>query len=236
MGLDSIGPSIRERTRQDDADNGSPHRSPPAPRQDGPRSARKCGSDDGALIEYIDAHRRFCNTCAHDWTAARTRRFRSVDDLVTRTGLRRDELVILADIGALNSLGYDRRSALWQAERAIRPSGELFQEASTGEPDRQEPCPLRPMTETERLTEDQRRTGLTIGRHPMALRREAPRRKGICAVDLHTTRSGRRARVAGMVITRQRPGTAKGFVFLTLQMKLASRILSSVQTSLREID
>src|SRR5206468_9700581 len=53
-------------------------------------------------------------------------RFSSVDDLVARTGLRRDELVTLADIGALNAFGYDRRSALWQAERAIRPAGELF--------------------------------------------------------------------------------------------------------------
>ena len=53
----------------------------------------------------------------------------SLDDLVARTGLRRDEVVTLADIGALNAFGYDRRSALWQAERAVRPSGELFDEA-----------------------------------------------------------------------------------------------------------
>ena len=50
----------------------------------------------------------------------------SLDDLVARAGLRRDEVVTLADIGALNAFGYDRRSALWQAERAVRPSGELF--------------------------------------------------------------------------------------------------------------
>ena len=54
------------------------------------------------------------------------RRFASLDDLVARTGLRRDEVVTLADIGALNSFGYDRRSALWQAERVVRPPGELF--------------------------------------------------------------------------------------------------------------
>ena len=54
------------------------------------------------------------------------RRFASLDDLVARTGLRRDEVVTLADIGALNSFGYDRRSALWQAERVVRPSGALF--------------------------------------------------------------------------------------------------------------
>ena len=55
-------------------------------------------------------------------------RFISLDDLVGRTGLRRDEIVTLSDIGALNAFGYDRRSALWQAERAVRPSGELFEE------------------------------------------------------------------------------------------------------------
>jgi len=61
-------------------------------------------------------------------------------------------------------------------------------------------------------------TGLTIGRHPMALRRGDLAARGIVrAIDLRTTRHGRRVRVAGMVITRQRPGTAKGFVFLTLE-------------------
>ena len=76
----------------------------------------------------------FCNVCSHEWTiGARERpafqRFRSLDDLVARTGLRRDEVVTLADVGALNSFGYDRRAALWQVERAIRPSGDLFDEA-----------------------------------------------------------------------------------------------------------
>jgi DNA polymerase III alpha subunit len=59
-----------------------------------------------------------------------SQRFRSLDDLIARTGLRRDEIVTLADIGALNSFGYDRRSALWQAERAVRPSGDMFDEAA----------------------------------------------------------------------------------------------------------
>ena len=58
------------------------------------------------------------------------RRFRSLDDLVRRIGLRRDEVTMLAEIGALNSFGHDRRSALWQVERAIRPAGELFESAA----------------------------------------------------------------------------------------------------------
>ena len=55
-------------------------------------------------------------------------RFRSIDDLVARSGINREELSVLAEIGALNSFGYTRREALWQVERAIRPAGELFEE------------------------------------------------------------------------------------------------------------
>ena len=74
------------------------------------------------------------------------------------------------------------------------------------------------MTEAERLVADYAGTGLTVGRHPMALRREELATRGVMrACDLRAARPGRRVRVAGMVITRQRPGTAKGFVFLTLE-------------------
>ncbi len=79
-------------------------------------------------------------------------------------------------------------------------------------------CPLKPMTEAERLVADYAGMGLTAGRHPMALRRDDLAMRGILrATDLKAARQGRRVRVAGMVITRQRPGTAKGFVFLTLE-------------------
>jgi error-prone DNA polymerase len=206
----------------------------------------KCGCDDGSMLEQVNEQRWFCNNCSHDWQPAlrRPRRFASLDDLVARTGLRRDEVVVLADIGALNSFGYDRRSALWQAERAVRPSGELFTTASwdlstpdtatsdwrqasptsggeaweTGRDEEADTCPLRPMTESERLIADFAGTGLSTGRHPMALRRDELAMRGVLrAVDLRVVRQDRRVRVAGMVITRQRPGTAKGFVFLTLE-------------------
>jgi error-prone DNA polymerase len=152
-------------------------------------------------------------------------RFASLDELVARTGLRRDEIITLADIGALNAFGYDRRSALWQAERAVRPSGELFADragqagsAPPAPPAHPALSPLKPMTEAERLVADYAGTGLTVGRHPMALRRAELATRGILrACDLYRSRQGRRVRVAGMVITRQRPGTAKGFVFLTLE-------------------
>ena len=168
------------------------------------------------------AGRQFCNVCSHETSVdeGRPARFASLDDLVARTGLRRDELVTLADIGALNAFGYDRRSALWQAERAVRPSGELFVAVDRGADDGRDSgsCPLKPMTEAERLVADYAGTGLTVGRHPMALRRGELATRGVLrAIDLLTARQGRLVRVAGMVITRQRPGTAKGFVFLTLE-------------------
>jgi error-prone DNA polymerase len=196
----------------------------------------KCGCDDRSMLERVDNRRWFCGICSHDWAAAPVRRFVSLDDLVARTGLRRGEVVTLADIGALNAFGYDRRSALWQAERAVRPSGELFTSnaehaehaeilgseysanSAVSAFDVVEACPLKPMTESERIVADYAGTGLTVGRHPMALRREAMAMRGVLrASDLRAARQGRRVRVAGMVITRQRPGTAKGFVFLTLE-------------------
>jgi error-prone DNA polymerase len=203
----------------------------------------KCGSDDEGMIEVVRdtaTHRTlFCNTCAHEWSAERKiqGRFASIEDLVQRTGLRRDELSTLADIGALNAFTNERRSALWQVERAVRPSGELFegsaectdtapatlhrQSASQVAPTKRQPgdvAPLAPMDEGERLRADYAGMGLTIGPHPMALRRHDLAMRGVTrASDLATARDGRRVRVAGMVITRQRPGTAKGFVFLTLE-------------------
>jgi error-prone DNA polymerase len=203
--------------------------SPPRPASRCP----KCGCEDSTMIEKTDRG-WFCNVCSNDWarqqpeTGDEQRRFRSLDDLIARTGLRRDEVVTLADIGALNTFGYDRRSALWQAERAIRPPGELFREEGTAENAenaeivfenaREAECPLKPMNEAERLVADYAGMGLTTGRHPMALKRDDLAMRGILrARDLQTARQGRRVRVAGMVITRQRPGTAKGFVFLTLE-------------------
>ena len=74
------------------------------------------------------------------------------------------------------------------------------------------------MDDGERLQADYAGMGLTIGPHPMALRRGDLSLRGVMrASDLPNARNGRRVRVAGMVITRQRPGTAKGFVFLTLE-------------------
>ncbi len=198
-----------------------------SPKSDAGLLCPKCGCDDESMLETVKAGSFFCNNCAHDWTSAPSHpnlpfefpaRFTSIDDLVNRTGIRRDELQTLAEIGALASFGYERREALWQVEKAVRPAGELFQAAEEGVGMDPEACPLPPMTGEERVVADYAGTNLTIGPHPMAMRRSELAMRGVLrAVDLPRARNGRRIRVAGSVITRQRPGTAKGFVFLTLE-------------------
>ena len=145
--------------------------------------------------------------------AARAERpFASVRDLATRAGLARDEMQTLAAIGALAPLGGTRRANIWTT--AEPDLGPLF--AAT--PCDASPSPLREMSTTERLVADYGGTGVTLGPHPMALRRAELVAHGIRrACDLATGRDGERVRVAGSVIVRQRPGTAKGFVFLSLE-------------------
>ena len=107
-----------------------------------------------------------------------------------------------------------RRDALWQVERAVRNSGSLLE--TQPEPDA--PSPLQRMNHEERLVADFHGTGLTVGPHPMAYRREWLTAMGIHrASELRDIPNGKRLRIGGCVITRQRPGTAKGFVFLSLE-------------------
>jgi len=191
----------------------------------GSRRCPKCGCDDPTMIEVSQASspkpQAFCNVCSHEWTEGPRvePRFRSIDDLVRRVGMRRDEIAMLAEIGALNSLGHDRRSAMWQVERAIRPAGEMFEALHAPyAPEAQGDSPLSEMTISERLIADYTGTGLTVGPHPLTFRRRELAMRGVVpAIELPRQRAGRRVRTAGMVITRQRPGTAKGFVFLTLE-------------------
>jgi error-prone DNA polymerase len=150
----------------------------------------------------------------------------SIRDLVHRVPeLRKDELNTLAEIGALNEINcrniasyvptkLHRRDALWQVERAVRHSGPLLDELS--EPDGN--SPLRPMSSEERLVADFRGTGMTVGPHPMAYHRTRMEAMGIHkASDLGSIPDGQHLRIGGCVICRQRPGTAKGFVFLSIE-------------------
>jgi error-prone DNA polymerase len=164
------------------------------------------------------------------------RPFGSLQDFVDRTGLRRDEQRNLAEVGALNAFGLTRRSALWQVERAGRPRGELFRstEGTSLEGPGEEEQGTRDsaahgttealrnalvdMSFPERLAADLAGTGLTVGPHPVSLFRGELFDRGVLrAVELPRLADGARVRVAGSVICRQRPGTAAGFLFLTLE-------------------
>jgi len=167
--------------------------------------------------------------------------FVSIQDLARRVPeLRKDELTTLAEIGALNSVAsgqwavastnpgsdlttdhcplstrlFHRRDALWQVEKAVRWSGPLLDEV----PEVDAKSPLRAMTQEERLVADFRGTGLTVGPHPMQYRRAEMQKMGIYrASDLVHIPNGRRLRIGGCVIARQRPGTAKGMMFMSLE-------------------
>ncbi|MEK6285281.1 MAG: error-prone DNA polymerase [Acidobacteriota bacterium] len=167
-----------------------------------------------------------------------------IDDLHNRVPeLRKDEMRKLAEVGALNFIRgqsvvdgrrstvdgrsavdgrrstvdgqfLHRRSALWQVERAARAVGPLLKEQK----DQNAESPLPPMTIEERVNADFRGTGLTVGKHPLAYRRDELNKLGVKrAIDLREIRNGVWVRVAGWVIVRQRPGTAKGFLFLSME-------------------
>jgi len=142
--------------------------------------------------------------------------FVGIDDLHNRVPeLRKDELRKLAAVGALNFIQTStRRDALWQVERVTRAAGKLYEELLEKDGN----SPLEQMTLTERVDADFRGTGLTIGKHPVAYHRaQLKKLKALRAIDIRKMRDGTFVKVAGWVIVRQRPGTAKGFMFLSLE-------------------
>lgn len=144
------------------------------------------------------------------------RPYRSVFDLSQRVPeLMKDELRQLASIGALNRIGDGhRRDALWQTELALKPVGPLLESIEPLEG----LSPLRPMNPIERTNADLSGTGMSIGRHPVAFYRERLRAmRVLTTAELKRAGNGTVARIAGCVICRQRPETAKGFMFLSLE-------------------
>ena len=168
-----------------------------------------------------------------------TRPFTSIEDLKQRVpDIQKSELKSLAAIGALNFIERKRkthrRDALWQIERAARHPGPLLGGTATPScapttenstttdhtfgPQTQSTTPLQPMSTQERLIADFHGTGLTIGPHPLAYHRARLKKQRLrTAIELQSLRNGTPIRIAGSVVVRQRPGTAKGFVFLSME-------------------
>jgi error-prone DNA polymerase len=147
--------------------------------------------------------------------------FRSAEDLALRVPLlNRKEFTLLARVGALNKLdGIEhRRDALWQVERAGKLEGPLLRQNSDWLREASDALPLAQMNTEERLVADYAGTGLTVGKHPMHYRRqELQSRNVLSAVELRRCQDGEFVRAAGCVIARQRPGTAKGFIFISME-------------------
>jgi error-prone DNA polymerase len=143
--------------------------------------------------------------------ARKTRPFTSVEDLVSRAGLAKDELEALAEAGALEPLIACRRAAIWKvgAPRAEA----LFAGVETSEPS----PGLPPLTRAEQLTLDYARTGLSVKDHPMRLARAGLSSRIQSASQVAKLPARVRVSAAGLVICRQRPGTASGVVFVTME-------------------
>lgn len=137
--------------------------------------------------------------------------WRSLEDFLLRCTLPRNERRVLASSGVLNVLGHHRRSALWEVEE-VREADLFLGHHTQGA----EESPLAPMSPSERLEADYQTQSLTTGPHPMAyIRQKVPR--AFRADDLKHARHGQRVTIAGQVICRQRPGTANGHVFISLE-------------------
>jgi error-prone DNA polymerase len=146
--------------------------------------------------------------------------FASEYDLRRRVpSIKKAELTLLAKAGTFNWTGekHHRRTALWNAERAGQSAGPLFEHVRDDH-ELEVAGPLRRMTTEERLVADFDSTGLTLGPHPMAYHRSAMNTSGVLsAASLRGLPDGTYTRIAGAVIARQRPGTADGFIFLSLE-------------------
>ena len=144
---------------------------------------------------------------------ARTRHnLQSITALCAAAGLDRGEVELLAQAGALGSLAGNRHQAHWQA-RAIEPPRPLLVC-----PELDDGVALPPPSESQNVVADYRSLGLSLGRHPVALLRERGEFQRCCpAAELPRRGSGRFVRVGGLVTCRQRPGTASGVLFLTLE-------------------
>jgi error-prone DNA polymerase len=140
-------------------------------------------------------------------------RYDNAQVLLERAQLDRRELGVLATAGALQDLGGDRHRARWAVAGAEKPMP-LFPSMA-----RYEATPLlRKPTEGQDIVADYRSTGLSLGRHPVRLlRRYLDRYCYRCAEELPGLRDGSKVNVAGLVITKQRPGTASGVIFVTLE-------------------
>ena len=175
---------------------------------DGPMKAVRLGLRQIKGFPEVDAARLVAARAAGAFT--------DLDDLHRRAGLSARGLTLLADADALNGLGAGRRDGLWQARGLAAPPLPLFAAVSAHGP---EPAPALPaMGLAAEVAHDYARVRLSLKAHPLRFWRAEHAAAGrLTAADLVTARNGRRLEIAGLVLLRQRPGSAKGVIFMTLE-------------------
>ena len=192
---------------------GAPLQTNPAKRR-GPTKAQHGKLAQGALRVGLRRVKGLSEEAGRRIAAAQP--FRDVDDLCARAELNSRELSFLARAGALAALSGHRHQAHWDAA-GVEPPAAIWRIAEAPAPYRTE-VGLAAPTVGEDMQQDYRYLGLSLGPHPLSLLRGAPAlRRHRTAADLSLCRSGQLVRVAGLVTCRQRPGTATGVVFLTLE-------------------
>jgi error-prone DNA polymerase len=161
--------------------------------------------------------KRLANVHAAQIVAARSERpFASIEDVWRRSGVPLAALEKLADADAFAGFGLDRRQAIWRVRGLGEAPLPLFAAAEARE--REPDVALRPMTEGREVVEDYRSVQLSLRAHPVAfLRPELDRRGFTRCDDLRHVKDGHKVEVAGVVLIRQRPGSAKGVLFITIE-------------------
>ncbi|WBH17972.1 error-prone DNA polymerase [Sphingomonas radiodurans] len=147
-------------------------------------------------------------------TARAARPFTSVEDVWRRSGVPLAALEKLAKADAFADMGLDRRQALW----AIRGLGDTPLPLLAAIETKEEPVHLRALTAGREVVEDYRATQLTLREHPLTfLRDRLKARRMVPCGDLKTIKEGTKIEVAGIILVRQRPGSAKGVLFITIE-------------------
>jgi len=154
--------------------------------------------------------------------SARGNGYSSVRDLWMRAGVTRGVLEALADADAFRSMGLGRREALWQVRaldgRDARQAMPLFEGVGTDDPVPEQPVRLPQMPAGEEVIQDYRTMALSLRNHPVAFLREDLKDRGLVECRaIETLAARRRAAVAGLIVVRQRPGSARGVVFMTVE-------------------
>jgi error-prone DNA polymerase len=191
-----------------------------APRNDGGGAVALPGNDNEKQVSVP----RNGSTDKVDWAdrivKARERRpFTSLEDFARDTGLPKRALLLLADADAFRSLGLDRRAALWTVRRLPDDIAlPLFEAAGAREQPDEGARPLPQMPLPEQVVADYQTIRLSLKGHPMEFLRPRFTRENVLACrDINHANDRRRVRCAGVVLVRQRPGSAKGVVFMTLE-------------------